>query len=113
LTHFRTVNLATGRIPASVPMYIGENGWPIGPERTEARQAQVIETVIRAVANKAHDLNIAGYELFALRDARSADTSLMAQFGILKDDYSPKPAFEVYRRLVAELGAATWPGGWH
>lgn len=31
LTHFRQVNLATGRIPATIPIRITENGWPTGP----------------------------------------------------------------------------------
>ena len=26
------------------------------------------------------------------------------QFGLLRDDYTPKTAFETYRRLIAELG---------
>jgi hypothetical protein len=25
-------------------------------------------------------------------------------FGVLRDDYSPKPAFHTLRRLIAELG---------
>jgi len=49
-------------------------------------------------------LNITTYELFCLRDADTANPDPNHQFGILRDDYSPKPAFETYRKLVAELG---------
>jgi hypothetical protein len=40
-----------------------------------------------------------------LRDADSSSSSFESQYGILHDDYSPKPAFSVYRDLVAELEA--------
>ncbi len=110
LTHYRTVNLSAGRIPPMVPMHVGENGWPTGPRRTAERQAEVLETVVRAVHSKATDLNIAAYELFDLRDADSSNPNLMYQFGLLRDDYTPKPAFDVYRRLIAEFGMEAWPG---
>jgi hypothetical protein len=32
------------------------------------------------------------------------DPNLFYQFGLMRDDYTPKPAFAVYRRLIAELG---------
>jgi hypothetical protein len=47
-------------------------------------------------------LNITHYEFFDLRDADSADPGL--PFGLLRDDYSSKPGFAVYQRLVRELG---------
>jgi hypothetical protein len=108
LAHFRAVNLAAGRIPPTVPLHVGENGWPTGPGRTEERQAEVVEAVVRAVHGKAIELNISAYEFFALRDADSSNPNLLYQFGLLRDDYSPKPAFAVYRRLIAELGVVEW-----
>jgi hypothetical protein len=30
---------------------------------------------------------------------------LLSQFGLLRDDYTPKPAFERYCQLIGELGA--------
>jgi hypothetical protein len=50
-------------------------------------------------------LNITHYELFSLRDADTANPDLNHQFGIMRDDYSPKPAFESYRKLIEEFGA--------
>ena len=44
------------------------------------------------------------YMLFGLRDADSSKPDLFHQFGILHDDYTPKPAFDTFRALVAELG---------
>lgn len=105
LKHFREVNMATASIPVGVPVHITENGWPTGPTRSYERQAAVIETVIRTVHEHRRQFNITHYEFFSLRDADSANPDLFYQFGLLRDDYTPKPAFETYRRLIAELGA--------
>jgi hypothetical protein len=104
LTGFRGTQLARAGIAASVPLRICEHGWPTGPERSEERQAEVIEQVIRLVAGLSEELHLTGYSLFALRDADSAGTGLFDRFGLLRDDYSPKPAFDTYRRLIGELG---------
>jgi len=50
-------------------------------------------------------LNIARYTMFDLRDADSSKADLMYQFGLMRDDYTPKPAFEAYRGLIDELGS--------
>lgn len=91
-------------IPDSVPIHVAENGWPTGPDRSYERQAEALETVVRAVHEHRGRYNVARYELFDLRDADSSNPDPFYQFGILRDDYAPKPAFEVYRRLVSELG---------
>ncbi|MCF6422913.1 hypothetical protein [Amycolatopsis tucumanensis] len=43
------------------------------------------------------------YTHFALRDADSANPGLFHQFGLLRDDYTAKPAFDTYRKLIAEF----------
>jgi hypothetical protein len=96
--------LPAAGIPASVSIHIGENGWPTGPMRTYERQARVLETVIRTIHERRRTYNIARYTLFDLRDASSTETDIWHQFGVMRDDYTPKPAFETYRRLVKELG---------
>jgi hypothetical protein len=87
-----------------VPLVITEHGWPTGPGRPPARQAEVVADVVDVVAGHAGALNITGYTHHALRDASSAEPGLFSQFGILADDYAPKPAFGTYRDLVAALG---------
>ncbi|MFI9273369.1 hypothetical protein ACIGXM_22010 [Kitasatospora sp. NPDC052896] len=106
LTAFRRTSLPQAGIPDTVPIRICENGWPTGPGRTEQRQAAALDTVIRTVAALATDLNIDGYSLFALRDADSDAEGLFHHFGLLRDDYTPKPAFTTYRQLVRELDRA-------
>ncbi|MFJ5229379.1 hypothetical protein ACIQBJ_05700 [Kitasatospora sp. NPDC088391] len=106
LDRFRHTDLPAAGIPATVPIRICENGWPTGPGRPEAEQARALATVIREVARRAAELNLDGYTLFALRDADSSGDRLFHHFGLLRDDHTPKPAFAVYRDLIAELGPA-------
>ena len=104
LRHFRA-NVQTAGIPASVPIRITEHGWPTGPDRTYERQAEFLEMVIRTISDLREGLNITHYELFGLRDADSSNEKLFYQFGIVQDDYTPKPAFFTYQQLIAELSA--------
>ncbi|MBV6696015.1 hypothetical protein [Kitasatospora aureofaciens] len=106
LTGFRRDALAAAGIGPAVPIRICENGWPTGPGRDEVRQAEVVEEVVRTVAGLAAELAVTGYAFFALRDADSAGATLFHHFGLLRDDYSRKPAFDVYRRLIGELTIA-------
>lgn len=102
LKHFREI-LTTIGVPETVPIHLTEHGWPTGPEHSEARQAEALEAVIRAVHARRDTYNVRAYELFALRDwVSSADR--FSCFGVLRDDYSAKPAFERYQALIAELG---------
>jgi hypothetical protein len=110
LRHLREQSLTKAGIPASVPIRITENGWPTGKnpfaqvQRTYDRQAEVLEIVIRTVHRLRNELNITHYELFGLRDADSSKDDLFHQFGIVRDDYTPKPAYDTFKRLVRELG---------
>ncbi|WP_020600388.1 hypothetical protein [Spirosoma panaciterrae] len=103
LQQFRQVSMPQAGIPATVPIHIGENGWPTSPTRSYTRQAGAIETIIQAVHEYREVVNIHRYELFNLRDADSSQNDIFYQFGLLRDDYSPKPAFAVFKKLVAEL----------
>jgi hypothetical protein len=104
LRMFRNLWMAQSGIPASVPMHVSENGWPTGPWRSYERQAEAIEAVIRTIYDYRGNYNVTHYEFFDLLDANSNDADMLSQFGLLRDDYTPKPAFDVYRKLVSELG---------
>jgi hypothetical protein len=104
LAHFREVSLAEAKIDKSVPIHITENGWATSPERPYEKQAIVLEIIIKSINHNKEKFNITHYEHFSLRDANSSNTNFFFQFGLLKDDYTPKPAFDVYRRLISELG---------
>ena len=83
---------------------MAENGWPTSPDRSYERQVVALETIIRTIHDYRGNYHVKHYQLFDLRDADSSHPDIFSQFGILRDDYTPKPAFEVYRRLIAELG---------
>lgn len=103
LTGFREQSMAAAGIPAGVPIHIGEHGWGTGPDRPYERQAEVVETVVRTVAGLAGPLNIDTYEHFALRDADSANPNPFYQLGLLRSDYTAKPAYAMYKQLIGEL----------
>jgi hypothetical protein len=104
LRTYRERDLAVAGVPATVPIRICENGWPTGPDRPEELQADVFETILRTVHALRAELNVTHWELFTLRDADSSKDGLFHRFGILRDDYSRKPAFARLRTLIAELG---------
>jgi hypothetical protein len=103
LRSFREEVLPIAGIGPGTPIRICENGWPTGPGRTPEQQADVLETILRAVHARREELNVTHWELFTLRDADSSNDGLFHQFGVLRDDYSPKPAFERLRGLFREL----------
>ncbi len=93
---FRDVTAAVG-VDRRTPIHVTETGWPTDADRSEATQAWVLEAVARAVL--AADPQIGAYEIFGLRDGTSSAT-WQGRFGIVRDDYSRKPAFETVRGLV-------------
>jgi hypothetical protein len=98
LERFRTVTTAAG-VPAAVPIHLTETGWPTGGERTEPAQADILAAVADAVL--ASDTGVAAYEWFGLRDGLTAG-GWTTRFGVLRDDYTAKPAFAVLQRLIAQ-----------
>jgi hypothetical protein len=91
-----------------VPIHITEHGWPTNSFRSEERQAEVIEKIVRLLWAERQRLNVALYTLFDLRDSNSAssdlDEDLFRHFGITREDYSPQPAYRTFRSLVQEYG---------
>jgi hypothetical protein len=67
----------------------------------EQDQADALRTIVETVAGLADDLNITHWELFTLRDADSRGDDVFGRFGILRDDYTRKPAYDVLRRAIA------------
>ncbi len=84
-----------------VAIHVSENGYPTGPGRTPAMQVTAMRAAITTVHAVQRRYNVTDYRWFDLRDAASAGPSFEDQYGLLYDDYSPKPAFELYRELIA------------
>jgi hypothetical protein len=97
--------LRSAGIQDSVPMHIEENGYPTGdgPDRTEDRQVQALQTMVGAVQDFRGTYDISDYRWFDLRDSDSTSPNFQQRYGLLRDDYSEKPAFGAYRDLVARL----------
>jgi hypothetical protein len=101
-SQLRSTYLPLAGIPESVPLVVTENGYPTGPGRTEATQVTAMRAAVTAVYRARREYNITGYRWFDLRDADSATPNVESQYGLVRDDYSPKTAFQVYRGLVAK-----------
>ena len=102
ISEFRKDIVSAG-IQERIPIHVSENGWPTSSERPESEQADKLEKIIRSIYNLRVKHSITHYELFDLRDADSSRDDIFYQFGIVRDDYSEKPAFSVYRKLIQEL----------
>jgi hypothetical protein len=59
--------------------------------------------IIRQIFEYRWEFGITCYELFSLRDANSGNPDIFHQFGIMDDQYNPKPAFFIYQKLISEL----------
>jgi hypothetical protein len=98
------------RIPDSVPIHVEENGWPTSPPvRSYERQAELADSLVRSVHDYRGTFGITDYRWFNLRDGDSSNPNSQVQYGLVRSDYVAKPAFAVYRRLVAEIGPRPEP----
>ena len=83
--------LSDAGIADTVPIRVSECGWPTGPGRSEADQAEALSAIVNTVASVRGGLRVTHGELFTLRDADSSSHDLFGHFGVLRDDYTPKP----------------------
>ncbi|HEX2128271.1 MAG TPA: hypothetical protein VHF58_03535 [Solirubrobacterales bacterium] len=91
-------------IPPAVPIKVEENGYPtLEPVRTYAEQVNAMRQMVWAVHEFRGTYNVTDYRWFDLRDHRTSSLNFQHQYGLLRDDYSPKPAFAVYADLVEQL----------
>jgi hypothetical protein len=91
------------KIPMRVPIHVEENGWPTGPGRSYERQAEAMQTMVQAVHDFRGTFNISDYRWFNLRDGDSTSPNFQTQYGLMTDEYVPKPAFGLYGQLVSRF----------
>ncbi len=106
LTLMRSCYLPKAKLGREVDLRVSENGYATNLGRTEAMQAASLEDTVRSVHRYSGELGITDFRWFNLRDNASSGTDLFAAVGLLRDDYTRKPAFPVFRRMVQETGAA-------
>src|SRR3954454_3830530 len=66
--------------------------------------------MIRAANDFRGTYNLTDYRWFNLRDANTSDPPVAQHFGLLRDDYTEKPAFATVRKVYAEI-ARRYPAG--
>jgi hypothetical protein len=87
------------------PIRIEETGWPTGPGRLEQMQNAAVKAIVLTAIRYRGTYGITDLRWFNLRDNNSHGPNLQSYFGLLRDDYRPKPAFGTYRRLIARYGS--------
>jgi hypothetical protein len=100
MSQLRECFLPIPGIGANVPIHIEENGWPTGPGRTEQQQVAALQEMTSAVDDFRGTYNVSDYRWFDLRDHDSSSLNFQHHYGLLYDDYSPKPAFGAYAEVV-------------
>jgi hypothetical protein len=88
---------------STVALHVSECGYPTGPGRSTATQSEVASQMIHTVNDDRARDHVTALRWFDLRDADSADPDVESQYGLLFDNYSPKPAFATYRTLIRQL----------
>jgi hypothetical protein len=86
-----------------IPIHVEENGWPTGTGRSEAAQERAMRAMIGAVHQFRGTYNVSDYRWFDLRDHNTSSANFQHHYGLLRDDYTPKPAFATYRELIRRL----------
>ncbi len=99
-----------GGISKTVPIHVSENGYPTGAGRSEDEQLAKLRAMVQAVNDYRRNYNVTDYRWFSLRDTDTGSPNFQLHYGLLHDDYSPKPAFAAYRDLVARYGARDGAG---
>jgi len=85
-------------------LWITENGYVTNLGRIEASQRAALESTARAVHRWSGTLGVSDYRYFNLRDNVSDGSGLFDSVGLLRDDYSRKPAFAAFRRAIRRYG---------
>jgi len=83
-------------------LHVAEVGYPTGPRRSARKQERVLRATVKAVSEARAEFNVTDFRWFDLRDADSSSRSFESRYGLLHDDYRPKPAFHAYRKLIAK-----------
>jgi hypothetical protein len=98
-------------IGAGVPIWITENGVPTGAGTSEAAQASALHQLVLAARDYSGTFGVTDYRWFNLRDSHSSSTGSLpgvaasfATDGLLRDDYTPKPAYAIYQAAIATYG---------
>jgi hypothetical protein len=99
-------------IGSGTPIWITESGVPTGGN-SETAQAAALRQLVKATSAYGRTFNVTDYRWFNLRDSSSGSPAnvigpTFSSDGLLRSNYTPKPAFAVYGNRIAELGTRPW-----
>ena len=89
-----------------VDLWISENGYATNLGRTEQSQKSSLTSTVQELHRMSGTLGVTDYRWFNLRDNRSSGTDLFDAVGLLRDDYSKKPAYPTFRALLRRYGTS-------
>jgi len=104
LTLVRHCYMPKAKLGRRVQLWVSENGYATNRGRGDDVQSDDLESSIEAVALWSGSLGITDYRWFNLRDNNSAGTDFFSAVGLLRDDYTRKPAFASFRRAISSHG---------
>ena len=90
---------------ASASIVITETGYPTTAARSATTQDTVLRAIVAAADATKSTYGVTDVRWFSLRDGNTASGQLENGYGLLRDDYTPKPAFTTLRAIVAGIGA--------
>jgi len=105
LTLLRSCYMPKAGLGPEVDLWVSENGYATNLGRTEASQAASLSSTLESVHAYSGTLGVTDFRYFNLRDNNTLGTDLFDAVGVLRDDYSPKPAFDVLSGAIAGFGA--------
>ena len=104
LTLVRGCFMPQAGLGAGTDLWISEIGYATNFGHGEERQAAELADTVRAVHTLSGTLGVTDLRYFNLRDNRPDGDDLFDDVGLLRADYTPKPAFTAYRSLIFDLG---------
>jgi hypothetical protein len=104
LTLLRDCYMPQAGLDLNVDLWVTENGYATNLGRTEPDQELALGSTLDAIYRYSGTLGVTDYRWFNLRDNDSAGTDLFSAVGLLRDDYSEKPAFATYRSYIDRIG---------
>jgi hypothetical protein len=100
----RAKQMPSGGLRRAVNIIVTETGYPTDPTRSEQTQVAVLRDIVAATMGASRTYGVTGLRWFGLRDANTQSGQLENGYGLLHDDYSPKPSFAAYRQIIAADG---------
>jgi hypothetical protein len=87
-----------------VDLWITENGYGTNLGDSEEEQEERTRSTLEAIHEWSGTLGLTDYRWFNLRDNRTDGVDVFSAVGLMRDDYTAKPAFCVMREGIAAYG---------